>query len=539
MVGSAILGDVRNMWQFFTFIVALIILSALFSYLDILVAHDMAYKILAKMRNAAYDKMDEIAPAAMEGRQSGELTSIVLEDIEVLENFYAHTLSQITVGMVLPLAALVLMGVVSPILPLVLLPFIATTIYIPFRTSQKANVQGTQSRKAFADLNAHIVDGVQGLKDIISFQWQRFFFKRFAETEKDYQQKQFAYALRSADESRLFQLAIGLGGIAGQTASAILVLSGRMSAAWLVPMFILCATVFSPLADVLTLSTNFGNIFGASKRVFELFQMKSTINDDGQLTAADVIGNGETGIAFENVSFAYPSRDSVNPKVLAGLTFRVKQGETVALAGASGGGKTTAARLLQRYWDVDDGRITLCGLDIRGIQLESLRELVTVVPQEIYLFHMSVGENLRMAKVGASDAEIQEAAALAQADSFIQKLPQGYDTPVGERGLRLSGGEKQRLFLAQAFLKNAPILVLDESSANLDAETERLVNDALNRLKQGRATLVIAHRASTLRNADRIVVLRGGETEAVGTYDGLLETCPYFRELVGVAYGEQ
>ena len=243
-------------------------------------------------------------------------------------------------------------------------------------------------------------------------------------------------------------------------------------------------------------------------------------------------------VRFEDVRFTYPAAKGgePNPPVLKGLSFSFRTGETVALVGASGGGKSTAARLLQRFWDVDGGRISINGTDVRELTLENLRDIVTVVPQEVYLFNMSVAENLRLARLSATDAEIHEAARRARAEEFIEKLPKGYDTVIGERGLRLSGGEKQRLSIAQAFLKNAPVLVLDEASANLDAENERLINQAVEHLKQGRATLVIAHRVSTIRAADRIVMVENGRVAGEGTYAQLMEGCPEFRKLMGDEY---
>ena len=191
---------------------------------------------------------------------------------------------------------------------------------------------------------------------------------------------------------------------------------------------------------------------------------------------------------------------------------------------------------MQRFWDVQGGSISINGIDIRELSLYALRSAVTVVPQEVYLFNVSVEENLRLAKADASKEEIIKACKQAQADEFIRKLPQGYNTVLGERGLRLSGGERQRLSIAQAILKDAPVLVLDEASANLDAENEKLINRAINQLKKGRATLVIAHRISTIRSADRIVLLEGGKVLAQGTYAKLMDSCPYFSQLIGEHY---
>lgn len=536
MLSSVVLGDAGEIWRLFFTVAILVVLSAVFAYMDVLVSHDTAYRILTKLRCAAYDKIDELAPAAMEGRHSGELTSIVLEDVEQLEWFYAHTIAQLAVAVLLPVSALILLGMLSPVLPLALLPFICLMVCVPVWSAKQADSQGITVRTAFSDLNAQIVDGVQGLKDILSFGWKDAYFVRFTGAMKAHQNAQLAYAGRSGEETRRFQLVIGIGGLCGEAAAAALTVSGKLDAVWLMPVFILCSAIFVPLQDALAMSTNYGLIFGAAKRLLALFQSSPAVKDEGK-SGAEVaaVKDGKTTVSFDHVAFTYPSdgEKEKNPPVLRDLTFTVSTGETVALVGASGSGKTTAARLLQRFWDVDGGHISINGTDIRTLRLEALREIITVVPQETYLFNLRVSENLRLAKPDASPEEIEAAAKSAQASGFIQKLPQGYDTVLGERGLRLSGGEKQRLSIAQAFLKDSPVLVLDEASANLDAETERQINLAVNRLKRGRASLVIAHRVSTIRSADRIVVLRDGRVEETGTYEQLMENCPYFVRLIG------
>ncbi|MDO5425521.1 MAG: ABC transporter ATP-binding protein [Eubacteriales bacterium] len=540
LINAAVLGDIRYLWQTFAVICALIVLSAIFAYLDVLVSHDMAYRILAQLRDTAYDKIDELAPAAMEGEHSAALTSIVLEDVEQLEWFYAHVIGQLIVAIVIPSAALLFLGYCSPVLPLALIPFIVLMVAVPVFFAKKANTQGVNVKECYAELNARIVDGVQGMKDIISFGWQDTFFARFEKALRAHQDAQMAYAVRSGEESRRFLLVMGLGSLCGELTAAILTVTGRLDAVWLIPVFQLCGAIFGPLQDALTMSTNYGLIFGAAKRLFHLLERKPAVQDTPDSREMHLKNEEPVTVAFENVGFAYPSEsENACEPVLKNFSFSFSTGETVALVGASGSGKTTVSRLLQRFWDVDGGSIRINGTDIRNVKLDSLRDLITVVPQEVYLFHLSVTENLRLAKADASMEEIEEAAKAAQADAFIHRLPKGYDTLLGERGLRLSGGEKQRISIAQAFLKNAPVLVLDEASANLDSETERQVNLAVNRLKKGRATLVIAHRVSTIKSADRIIVLHDGIAEAEGTYAELMEQCAYFRRLVGGEdYGE-
>lgn len=536
LVSSVLLGQTEPVLRLLITAAVLVVLTAVFSYLDVQVSHDMAYRILTQLRDLCYDKLDELAPAALMGERSGDMISIILGDVETLEWFYAHTIIQLAVAVTVPVATLIFLGWLSPLLPLVILPFIAALVLIPAVSSRKADKQGTAVKETTGILNAVIVDGVQGIKDIISFRWIGEYMKRFFRVNSDYSEASIAYAKRRADESRLISLMTECASLATEITAVSLAASGKLSALWLMPVFVLSSAIFRPIMEALSMSTNYGLIFGAAKRVLELLNRKPATEDTGR----DRFQRAEdTEVCFRHVSFTYPGVGTEqNPQVLRDLCFSFRTGETVALVGASGEGKTTAARLLQRFWDVDGGSITINGKDIRELTLDSLRETVTVVPQEVYLFNMSVEENLRLARLDAANEEIRAAAEQARARSFIDRLPMGWQTVVGEQGMRLSGGEKQRLSIAQAFLKDSPVLVLDEASANLDAENELLINEAVSHLKRGRATLVIAHRISTIRSADRIVMVSGGINIAEGTYEELLANCTAFRKLIGDEYEE-
>ncbi|MGI6696119.1 MAG: ABC transporter ATP-binding protein [Christensenellales bacterium] len=539
MVGSVLFGQAGQTRTLLVISAVLVVLTALFSYLDVSVSHDIAYRILAKLRNACYAQLSVLAPAAMQGKRSGEMINIVLNDVEQLEWFYAHTIGQIIVAVLIPGAALIFMGLFSWVLPVVMLCFIALMLWLPGRHSKLADKQGAEVKKEAGVMNAIAVDGVQGIKDIISFGWQRAYFNRFFAANKRYSDVSLAYAVRRSNESRLLTLIIGVASLVATLIAILLVKQGAVSATWFVPLLILFSGVFVPIMEALSMRTNYGLILGAAQRVLGLLQAKPEVRDEGQMDALP--SAKKTVVQFDGVSFTYPASEgeAENPPVLDRTSFSFATGETVALVGASGSGKTTIARLIQRFWDVQGGGITINGLDIRELSLFALRTAVTVVPQEVYLFNISVEDNLRLAKADATKEEIVQACQQAQADRFIRNLPQGYDTVLGERGMRLSGGEKQRLSIAQAVLKDAPVLILDEASANLDAENESLINQAINHLKKGRATLVIAHRISTIRNADRIVVLEGGKALAQGTYEELMESCPYFRQLIGEHYQEE
>lgn len=536
LVSSVLLGETGAVAGWLIAAGVLVILTAVFSYLDVQVGHDIAYRILTQLRDRCYDRLDVLAPAALAGQRSGDMISIILGDVETLEWFYAHTIGQLVTAVVVPGAALVFMGLISWHLPVIMIPFIVALILIPHRSAARANEQGTRVKTTTGTLNAIIVDGVQGIKDIISFRWQSEYFKRFFAANRAYSDASIAYARRRGDESRGITLIMESAALIADIATILLVVSGTVPLLWLMPIFVLTSAVFVPIQEALAMGTNYGLIFGAAKRVIELFSTEPMVRDTGKTSFQPA---KTVEITFDRVKFAYPgmTETEINPPVLDGLSFSFRTGETVALVGASGSGKTTAARLLQRFWDLDAGSIAINGTDIRKLTLRSLRDTVTVVPQDVYLFNMTVEENMRLARLSATAEEIRAAAIAARADAFIQKLPDGYGTRIGERGLRLSGGEKQRLSIAQAFLKNAPVLVLDEASANLDAENERLINQAVAHLKQGRATLVIAHRISTIRSADRIVVIKDGRVLAEGTYDALIEHCPGFRKLIGDEYG--
>ncbi|MDO4712221.1 MAG: ABC transporter ATP-binding protein [Peptostreptococcaceae bacterium] len=510
-----------------------ILFSVLFAFLDIYLSHDMSYKILTDLRGKVYDKIDETAPSGIADKQSGEVISTIINDIEFFEWFYAHILVEWIVLALISFTVLIFMGTFSWMLPAVIVPFMLLILLIPQLLAKKADIQGRAVRDKAGILNAKIIDGIQGLKEIISFRWQQHYFDRFFKAIDEYNEAEISYTKRSADEKRWITALMEIAGVATMIVIVALVIDGKIDKVWLMPMFTLSYAIFSPLQDAMGLSTNYGFVYGAAKRVFDLLQLKGMVQDRGTKTVSDLSLSDGYRITFEEVFFAYPTEGSDPVEVLKGISFEIVSGETVALVAGSGGGKTTIARALQRFWDIQSGAIRINGVDIRELSIEQLRDLVTVVTQDIYIFNDSILGNLRLARPGADLKEIEEACKIAQADPFIKSLPDGYDTIVGERGAKLSGGEKQRIAIAQALLKNSPILVLDESSANLDMENERLINMAIDRLKEGRTTIVIAHRVSTIKNADRIIFIDGGVVSGEGSYQELVNTNNRFKKLVG------
>ncbi len=358
MISAIVLGSAEKTKLLFAFVCVFIVLQAVFAYLDILVGHDMAYRILAKLRIIAYNKIDELAPAGLENERSGDLISIVLDDVEILEWFYAHTIAQIFVAFLIPLAALIFMGSLSPYLPVTLLPFLIALLLFPKFKKQKADVHGFDYMKAAGDLNAESVDCIQGLKDIISFRYQRRYFQKMSTAIEKFNTAVFEDSKRRITQSQLLSFLILTASFAVTIVAALLVKQGRLSPLWFLPVLTLSSAFLSPIADALNMSTQYGLIFAAAKRLFNLLRTEPEVYDTGTKTVEDVIAAGnangagkstgtEMRITFKDVAFTYPQHDSEkhNPKILDGISFTVKTGETLALAGCSGSGKTTTARL--------------------------------------------------------------------------------------------------------------------------------------------------------------------------------------------------
>jgi subfamily B ATP-binding cassette protein MsbA len=299
----------------------------------------------------------------------------------------------------------------------------------------------------------------------------------------------------------------------------LLVLDGRLTAGALVGFLLYTITIAASIGALATSFTNYQEAVGAAERVFEILEMTPAIADPPVSVPLQAPVRGQ--VAFEAVSFRYQA-DASLPWTLQDINLAVAPGEVVALVGPSGGGKTTLVSLLPRFWDVDRGRITLEGHDVRSLRLADLRGAIGVVPQDPALFSGTIRENIAYARPSATDADVQAAARAAHAHEFIERLPQGYETLVGERGVKLSGGQRQRVAIARAILKDPAVLILDEATSNLDTESERLIEDALSKLLVGRTTLIIAHRLSTVQRADRLVVLEHGRIVEEGTHAELL-----------------
>ena len=505
----------------------LALLTPLLHWGESWVAHDMAFRLLAEMRVDMYYKLEQLAPAYMVRRRSGDIISLVTTDVETIEFFFAHTIAPAFVAVTVPVSILVVQGIFQWPLALILMLFLSIVAYTPFYARKALDRLGYETRQQLGEVNAHMVDSVQGMREIVAFGQEN---ARLEEVER-VQRRYGVYRLRFfryvVAQRIAIEVLVGLGGLSVLAAGAYFESQGALSANLLPLLSIIAMASFIPVSELAEVGKQLVDTLGSARRVFAVHDEPVTVTDGPGVRLGDKPIEG--AVRFENVRFAYAPD---LPPVLKRVDFSIVPGRRLALVGRSGAGKTTTAHLLVRFWDPVQGTIRLDEHDLTEFTLDHLHHSVALVGQDTSLFNTSIRENLKIAKPDATEAEIIEAAKQAAAHEFVSALPQGYDTLVGERGFQLSGGQRQRIAIARAFLKDAPVLVLDEATSHLDALSERLVHGALKRLVKGRSSLVIAHRLSTVRDADMIAVLDQGRIVEMGTPEELLARGGAYSQLV-------
>lgn len=491
-------------------------LAALFHWLESWLAHAMAYQLLADMRVKLYDKLERLAPAYLLQRRSGDLVALATQDVEMVEYFYAHTIAPAIVSVLVPLSVLGFLGFYSWPVALALMPFLAYALLSPVRGRQRVDALGDKARQALGEMSAHTTDTIQGLADLTAFQATGRRRDQFLKVADHYRARRLAILRDLSRQTAWFETAMGLGGLAVAVVGALQVQAGALSAGMLPLLVLIALATFLPVSEISQVSRQLADTIAATRRLHVVANEPEPVVD-GPLPAP-VAAHG-LSLAFDRVSFAYPGK---RQDTLHDLSFTVPAGATVAIVGASGAGKSTVASLLLRFWDPREGAVKLDGVDVRQLRLDGLRERVALVTQDTYLFNDTLEGNIRLARPEASREDLMRALEQAALGDFVKRLPEGLATRVGERGMQLSGGQRQRISIARAFLKNAPVLILDEATSHLDTLSEMQVRGALDVLMRHRTTLVIAHRLSTIRDADLILVLDRGTLAESGTHDQLL-----------------
>ncbi|OJW23221.1 MAG: ABC transporter [Rhodospirillales bacterium 69-11] len=501
-------------------------LAALLHWIESWIAHAMAYALLAEMRVDLFRKLDALAPAYLLRRRSGDLVALATQDVETVEYFFAHTIAPAVVAVLVPAAVLLGLALIAWPLALALAPFLLYAAASPLRGRSHIDRLGAAARGALATLGASVTETIQGLGELVAFGATGRRRDAFRTQLREAQGARLALLHDLSLQSAALEVATGFGGLAVAVAGAVLARDAALAPS-LLPLAVLIATAaFLPVSEIAQVGRQLADTIASTRRLHVVHAEPEPIRDGSRLPAAPQAGSA---VSFEDVRFTYPGRTR---PALDGVAFDVPPGSTVALVGPSGAGKTTIANLLLRFWDPDQGRIRLDGIDLRDLTLDGLRGRIALVAQDTYLFNDTLEANVRLARPDATEAELRQALARAALEGFVAGLPDGLATRVGERGVQLSGGQRQRIAIARAFLKDAPLLVLDEATSHLDTISEQAVRAALDALMVDRTTLVVAHRLSTVRAADLILVLQAGRVIEAGRHAELLARRGVYAKLV-------
>ncbi len=502
-------------------------LAGILHWLESWFAHDMAFRLLARMRVRLFDKIDSLAPAYLLRRRTGDLSAMATQDIETIESFYAHTVAPAFVAVLAPAVVIGVLVWFGWPMALALVPFLAIVALSPVMLRGRLDTLGSQAREALGELNAFTADSIQGLGEILAFRQIGERRGNFVSIAEAVYRARLPFFRDLTIQMAILEVATGLGGLAIIVTGAAMVTSGTLDGS-LLPFFTLLAMAsFLPVSEIAHIGRQLADTLGAARRLYAVDREPVAIADGPGVQSERT--SGGAAITLKHVFYTYPGR--TEPAV-ADVDIQIPAGSTVALVGPSGAGKTTMAHLLMRFWDCDEGRITLDGDDIRDYRLDDLRSHTALVAQDTFLFNDTLKANILIARPDASDDDLREAIANASLDDVVASLRDGLDTRLGERGARLSGGQRQRVAIARAFLKDAPILILDEATSHLDAVNEMAVRRALTRLMTDRTTLVIAHRLSTIRNADIIVAMENGRIVEQGSHDDLASNDGLYSRLV-------
>jgi len=529
IIGALAVAAVKTGAPFAYLLILLALLApvaGILHWIESWLAHDIAYRLLAELRIELYRKLDSLAPAYLVRRRSGDLIALASQDIETIEYFFAHTVAPALVALLVPSTVLLSLAIVAWPIALALLPFVLFAGLAPVVMRARIDRLGGEAREALGMLGAHVTETIQGLSDLVAFQAVGRRRAGFMDAVRGYQETRLTLLSDLSSQTAQLEIATGLGGLAVAITGAWLVADHQLAATTLPLLILLALASFLPISEIAQVSRQLADTIASTRRLHAV-QHEAPAVRDGPLRPPAPVGG--SAIQFDSVGFAYPG---ARRPALDGITLDIPAGATVAIVGPSGAGKTTLANLLLRFWDPAEGHILIDGVDLREFELDHLRRRISLVSQDTYLFNDTLRANVALARPDADEAAIGRALDQAALAGFVASLPEGLDTRVGERGVQLSGGQRQRVAIARAFLKNAPTLILDEATSHLDAVSEAQVRQALDTLMRDRTTVVIAHRLSTVRHADLLVVLDRGHLVELGTHGELVTRGGLYARLI-------
>jgi subfamily B ATP-binding cassette protein MsbA len=519
----------HNAWTIVAYaLVASTVLKGICDYLGTYLVNHAGFGMITNLRNELYDSVLRRSAAFFQEHATGRLISTIINDIErvqfAMSNVLAEFLQQVFSFLFIGIAVVIMGRGLSWVL-LLFVPFI---VYSAVRIGRRVRSTTRKGQDQLADVQNILHETITGNRIVKAFGMESWEIARFRKAAQRLFHANLRYVAAASISSPLMD-------IFGSIAIALLLLLGRerivhnqLKPSDFLAFVGLVLSMYNPARKFAVFNNSFQQALGASS---QLFKFMDTVDAITEKPGAKVLPRFSNNIRFENVCFSYQSDGDDSREILRNINLEVKRGEILAIVGSSGAGKSTLVHLLPRFFDVTSGRILVDGSDIREVTLSSLRSQVGIVTQETVLFNDTVRNNIAYGQPHVPMKEVEAAARAALAHDFILGLPAGYDTVIGERGVRLSGGERQRLAIARALLKNAPVLILDEATSALDSESEALVQSALHNLMSGRTVLVIAHRLSTVRRADRIVVIENGSIAEIGAHEDLMKELGTYRRL--------
>ena len=500
-----------------------------FRYLERLTSHQVTLRVLNRLRVWFYQNLEPLAPARLMQYRSGDLLSRILADIATLESFYTRVVTPPVVAVLVTLTIVLFIAHYDLSLSLALLVFLLLAGgVLPWFSQIVSYRPGRQLAARCADLNAVLVDGIQGLSDILIANQEQGQFVQLLKINQAFIEAQTRLAQASALQNALSMLLSNFGMWSVLCMAIPLVVAGRLEGVFLAVIVMTALASFEAVLPLPLAAQHLERGMEAARRLLEVISAQPEVVDRVQPLPRPQ----DFGLEVKQLSFKYPAFfEEATSLVLQDISFCIPQGGHMAVVGPSGSGKTTLVNLFLRFWEIQQGEILLGGKDLRGYSQEDIRKYIAVITQNTFLFNTSVKENLLLAYPGASEDAIIRAAQTAQIHDFFQSLPEGYDTVLGEAGLRLSAGERQRLAIARALLKDAPVLILDEATVNLDAVTEQSVLQAIQALMIGRTTLMITHHLVGLESMDTILVLQAGRVVERGSHHQLLQLSGLYRRM--------
>ncbi len=497
------------------FLAATYVVRGIFRFLAIWQAHVAAWSYVPALTLKVYDRIQHLSPKWYGKNRVGDIMSRVLTDTRNLEILIAHTLPDLLSNLVIIVGVSVMLFTINPYLAAITLIPVPFVIYASTFYSKKVSPLYKINSRFFGVLSSSMQDRISGMKEIQAFSAEEREYKSLAEMCKTYRKINIHANFANGIYNPIVEFLTSFGTVLVAAIGGTLALRGSLTAADIVGFFMYLSLFYTPLTTLARLAEDVQTCTASGERVLQLLEEKSDIIE--KENAVD-IGLSKGDIAFCNVSFGYEDTELLN-----NISFEAKSGEMLAVVGATGAGKTTMVSLMERFYDADSGKITLDGTDINDLTLACLRNNLSVVLQDVFLFNGTVMENIRYGAPHATDEEVIKAAKTAHADEFIREMADGYNTVVGERGTRLSGGQKQRIAIARAILRPAPVLILDEATSAVDNETEEMIRQSIDALSGKKTIIVIAHRLSTVRSADKIIVLENGRISESGTHEELLK----------------